>query len=433
MKKLATILLILPLLAFAQSVKGTFSPSEDFTHAFLYEATPEGANYISHGELNDEGQFEIKIDSSAAPGIYKIVYAIPPEENNFDFIYDGKETVAFNFSQENGVEFTESEENKLWASYLKSMDMVNQTIANYYEKDGKDKEGFKSVFNVLKETQTNYENSSQGKLVSAFIMANRPYIPAEYEDFNTYSKNVKNNYFSQIDFSNYILQSSTFLIDRVVSYVFNMVENPTNDTYKTLIDDVANAIDSKDLNIKTYLLEIIWQRFVSQENHNVANYITDKHLLDLANQTGNKVLAETISSYKNTSIGTKAPNFEIVSSETTTSLHDLKGSEYYLLVFWSSGCGHCLNELPKVKDLVANKSNIKVVAFGLEEEPSKWTEEIKKYPNFIHNIGLGKWDNPIVKTYGIAATPMYFLLSSDKIIMSKPYGFEDLEVVLKEL
>ncbi|WP_138432732.1 TlpA family protein disulfide reductase [Winogradskyella algicola] len=433
MKKLATILLILPLLAFGQSVKGTFSPSEDFTHAFLYEATPEGANYISHGELNDEGQFEIKIDSSAAPGIYKIVYAIPPEENNFDFIYDGKETVAFNFSQENGVEFTESEENKLWASYLKSMDMVNQTIANYYEKDGKDKDGFKSVFNVLKETQTNYENSSQGKLVSAFIMANRPYIPAEYEDFNTYSKNVKNNYFSQIDFSNYMLQSSTFLIDRVVSYVFNMVENPTNDTYKTLVDDVASAIDSKDLNIKTYLLEIIWQRFVSQENHNVANYITDKHLLDLANQTGNKVLAETISSYKNTSIGTKAPNFEIVSSETTTSLHDLKGSEYYLLVFWSSGCGHCLNELPKVKELTADKSNLKVVAFGLEEEPSKWTQEIKKYPNFIHNIGLGKWDNPIVKTYGIAATPMYFLLSNDKIIMSKPYSFEDLEVVLKEL
>jgi peroxiredoxin len=433
MKRLATILLILPLLAFGQSVKGTFSPSEDFTHAFLYEATPEGANYVSHGELNDEGQFEIKIDSSAAPGIYKIVYAIPPEENNFDFIYDGKETVAFNFSQENGVEFTESEENKLWTSYLKSMDMVNQTIANYYEKDGKDKEGFKSVFNVLKETQTNYETSSQGKLVSAFIMANRPYIPAEYEDFNTYSKNVKNNYFSQIDFSNYILQSSTFLIDRVVSYVFNMVENPTNETYITLIDDVASAIDSKDLNIKTYLLEIIWQRFVSQENHNVANYITDKHLLDLANQTGNKVLAETISSYKNTSIGTKAPNFEIVSSETTTSLHDLKGSEYYLLVFWSSGCGHCLNELPKVKELIADKSNLKVVAFGLEEEPSKWTEEIKKYPNYIHNIGLGKWDNPIVKTYGIAATPMYFLLSSDKIIMSKPYSFKDLEVVLKEL
>ncbi|GAB4159478.1 MAG: hypothetical protein Tsb0033_14090 [Winogradskyella sp.] len=433
MKQLIAFVFIFPFLTFGQSVKGTFFPAEDFTHAFLYEATPQGANYVNHGELNPEGQFEIKMDSSAAPGIYKIVYAIPPEENNFDFIYDGKETVAFNFSQDKGVEFTESDENKLWASYLKSMDMVNQTIANYYDKDGKDKEGFKSVFKVLRETQANYESSSQGKLVSAFIEANRPYIPTNYEDFNTYTKNVKKHYFSQIDFSNYILQSSTFLVDRVVSYVFNMVENPTNNTYQTLIDDVANAIDNKNSVIKTYLLEVLWQRFVSQENHTIANYITDKHLLELANQTGNKVLAETISSYKNTSLGTKAPNFEIASSESTTSLHNLKGSEYYLLIFWSSGCGHCLNELPKVKKLVTDIDNLKVVAFGLEEEPSKWTQEIKKYPDFIHTIGLGKWENPIVKTYGIAATPMYFLLSSDKTIMAKPYAFEDLEVVLENI
>ncbi len=433
MKKLVTFLFIFPLIAFGQSVKGTFYPAEDFTYAFLYEATPEGANYVSHGELNTEGQFEIKIDSSAAPGIYKIVYATPPEENNFDFIYDGKETIAFKFSQENGVEFTESEENKLWASYLKSMDMVNQTISNYYEKDGKDKKGFNAVFKVLKDTQTSYEALAIGRLASAFIMANRSYIPTEYEDYNTYSKNVKKHYFSQIDFSNYILQSSTFLTNRVISYVFNMVENPTDNTYKALVDDVYNAINDNDLEIKTYLLEIVWQRFVTAENNDLANYITDKYLLNLANTSGNKVLAETITSYKNTSIGTKAPNFEITSSSNTTSLHDFKGSEYYLLVFWSSTCGHCLNELPKVKELVADKSNIKVIAFGLEEEPSKWTEEIKKYPDFVHTIGLGKWNNPIVKTYGIAATPTYFLLSSNKTIIAKPYDYEALEVVLKDL
>ncbi|WP_417870884.1 TlpA family protein disulfide reductase [Winogradskyella sp.] len=433
MKKLVTFLFIFPLIAFGQSVKGTFYPAEDFTYAFLYEATPEGANYVSHGELNTDGQFEIKIDSSAAPGIYKIVYATPPEENNFDFIYDGKETVVFKFSQENGVEFTESEENKLWTSYLKSMDMVNQTISNYYQKDGKDKKGFNAVFKVLKDTQTSYESLASGRLASAFITANRPYIPSNYEDYNTYSKNVKKHYFSQIDFSNYILQSSTFLIDRVVSYVFNLVEKPNNDTYKVLIDDVYNAIDNKDLAIKTYLLEMIWQRFVTAENNDLANYITDKYLLNLANTSGNKVLAETITSYKNTSIGTKAPNFEIASSKNTTRLHDLKGATYYLLVFWSSTCGHCLNELPMVKELVASKNNIKVVAFGLEEEPSKWTEEIKKYPNFVHTVGLGKWDNPVVKTYGVAATPTYFLLSSDKTIIAKPYDYEALEVVLKDL
>jgi len=98
MKKIIFILFILPFIGFSQSVKGNFSPADEFTYAFLYEATPQGANYINRGKLDGEGNFVIPIDSTVAPGIYKIVYAVPPEENNFDFIYDGKETVAFNFS-----------------------------------------------------------------------------------------------------------------------------------------------------------------------------------------------------------------------------------------------------------------------------------------------------------------------------------------------
>ena len=433
MKKIFFILLILPLLGFSQSVKGNFSPAEAFSYAFLYQATPEGANYINRGKLDSEGNFQIPLDSTVTPGIYKIVYAVPPEENNFDFIYDGKETIAFNFSYEKGVEFTESEENKLWTSYLKSMDAVNMTISNFYSKDNSDKAGFKSIFKVVKDTQLAYEESANGKLVSAFIRANRPYIPVEYEDVSTYSKNLKKQYLSQIDFSNYLLQSSSFLVDRVTSYVFDVVQNPNDTTYKQLVDDVASSISENNLNIKTSLIEILWQRFVAIKNHDLANYIAEKHLLDLANKSNNIVLAETITSYKNTSIGTKAPDFEIASNGEKTSLHQLEDSENYLLIFWSSGCGHCLNELPKVKALVANNPKLKVVAYGLEDDTKDWTSEIKNYPNFIHTIGLGKWDNPIVKTYGVAATPMYFLLSSTKIIMAKPYDYEDLEVVLKSL
>ena len=212
-----------------------------------------------------------------------------------------------------------------------------------------------------------YEESVKDKLVAAFITSSRPYIPKKYEDISKYSKNLKKHYLSQIDFSNYVLQSSSFLIDRVTAYVFNIVQNPSDKIYKQHVDDVAAAIGDKDLVIKTSLLEIIWQRFIALENHNLANYIAENYLLELANTTENKVLAETITTYRNTSIGRKAPNFEILIGENKTSLHQLKGAENYLVIFWSSGCGHCLNELPRVKKLVAKNPNIKVVAFGLEK------------------------------------------------------------------
>lgn len=434
MQKLLYILLLLPVTLIAQhTVSGTFSPATDFTYAFLYKATPEGADYVDRGKLDDSGHFEIKLDSSLTAGIYKIVYAIPPEENNFDFIYNGKESVAFNFSNDEGVDFTASIENKLWNSYLKSMSMVNQTINNYYTKESTDEAAYLSIFKTLKEAQLNYEASANGKLVSAFIAANRPYIPKAFEDLDTYLGHLKDNYLQHIDFSDYLLQSSSFITERVNSYVFDLNLNPNTAIYKTHISEVAAAIPNENITIKTSLLEILWQRFVSLENHVLANYITDNYLLDLANKSNNKVLAQRLVSYKNTSIGTKAPNFDITNSTTKTNLHALEGSEYYLLIFWSSSCGHCLNELPKVSTLVTDKTDLQVVAFGLEKETDEWTNAIKDFPNFIHNIGLGKWEHPIVSTYGITATPMYFLLSKDKIIMAKPYSFEDLEVVLKSL
>ncbi len=436
--KKCILVLLIPFWGFAQqSVQGTFSPSDDFTYAFLYKATPDGADYIDRGQLDSAGHFEIKLDASLQPGIYKIVYAIPPEENNFDFIFNGKETISFNFSYDNGVEFTASEENKLWTSYLKSMEMVNRTISNYYTKNNTDKAGFKAIFKTLSDTQKGYEDLAKDKLVYTFITSNRPYIPSEFEDLSTYSSNLKANYLKHIDFDNMLLQSSSFLVDRVTSYVFATVQTPDNTSYKRLVDELSQALDTSDPKIKSSLLEMVWQRFVDLDNHELANYIAEGYLIELADQSNNKVLAQTLRSYINTSIGAKAPNFEIPLQANfgngITSLHDLEVSEHYLLIFWSSVCGHCLEELPKVRALVANNPKLKVIAFGLENDTYNWQEEIKKYPDFIHVLGLNKWDNPTVQTYGIAATPTYFVLDNTKIIVAKPYEYKDVEAAIKDL
>ena len=79
MKKIIFALLIIPVLSFSQhNISGTFSPAKDYTYAFLYEATPDGANYVERAKLDSLGNFSLALDAIAKPGIYKIVYAIPP-------------------------------------------------------------------------------------------------------------------------------------------------------------------------------------------------------------------------------------------------------------------------------------------------------------------------------------------------------------------
>lgn len=432
MKKIVFLFLLLPALLVAQhNISGTFSPAEDYTYAFLYEATPDGANYVERAKLDSLGNFTLALDANANPGIYKIVYAIPPEENNFDLVYNGKEDVAFTFSMDEGVNFTESTENKLWDSYLNSMDVVNQTISNFYTKGGTDKNAFNSIFKTLRETQASYENLAKGKLVEAFIKANKPYIPETYEDLTAYSKNLKANFFKNIDFNDPFLQSSSLITDRVSGFVFGMSAATDNDTYKKHIDIVAKAIKSSDAKIQSPLLELLWQEFKRRENHDMANYISNNYLLAIAKSTKNKILEQQLLSYKNTSVGALAPDFQI-QTEPSLQLSELKGDKYYVLIFWSSGCGHCLKELPKVKDLITSVSNTKVIAYGLENDATNWTEEIKKYPDFVHGIGLGKWENPLVQTFAIAATPTYFVLDANKKIIAKPYDFEGLEAFFGE-
>ncbi len=433
MKKLLYTIAFLPVFLIAQhKVSGVFSPAKEFTYAFLYHATPTGTNYINRSKVEADGSFSNALDSTATPGIYKIVYAIPPEDNNFDFIYNGKEDITLIFDLDKGLEFTESNENKLWSSYTKSMELVNKAISNFYTKESTDKNAFKDIFKTLKETQEAYENASKGTLSSTFIKANRPYIPTAFEDIPTYSKNLKRTFLQQVEFENPLLQSSDFLTDRVLAYMFGMSAHSTNESYKQDVDHLVNLMVKANATVKTSLLQMIWQRFANSNSETMANYVIDTYLLNLAKEIGYSQLAEILTTYKNNSIGNQAQNFEIPNLETgkSTSLFDLNGVDHYLIIFWSSTCDHCLEELPEVNTIIPE--NTKVIAIGIEDDAINWQKKIKNYPNFIHVLGLEKWNNSIVNAYGINATPSYILLDKDKKIIAKPFDLEALREALKK-
>lgn len=436
MRYLFIFLFFIPLSVFSQhTINGTFSPASDYTYAFLYRATPTGSDYVDRAQMDVEGRFTIPLDSSVTSGIYKIVYALPPEENNFDLIYNGKESISLTFSANEGLEFTDSKENKLWSSYTNSIDMVNRTISNYYTQESTDKKAFHDIFKTLKDTQLAFEEASQGTMAFQFIKANKPYIPESYEDLSTYSKNLKQNFFTHVDFSNPLLQSSDFLVDRVLAYIFGMTLNTANEAYKADVDHIMKSIGDGNTELKTMLMEMVWSRFKNMNNTEVTNYISDKYLMELSKITDYQNLTDRLVAYKNNAIGQKAQNFDLTLTEngatTSTTLHDLNIAEKYLVIFWSSACGHCLEELPKVKTMLASKPNIKVIAIGLEDEAEGWQNAIGNYPDFIHVLGLGKWDNPISNAYDVGATPSYVLLDTYKTIIAKPYDFEALEKILE--
>ncbi len=440
-KKLSFILYFLPIFAIAQhTIKGTFSPAEEFKYAILYKVTPTSSIYIQNSEVNKEGHFTFKMDPTLTKGIYRIVYALPQEQNNFEVIYNSKENIELTFNTEIGIEFKESIENKLVSSYTKSMALVSQAIGNYFNQESNDKTALISIFKTQRETQANYEEAAKGTMALHLIKAGKPYIPNNFEDIKTYIQKLKNHFFDNVDFNNETLQSSNFLIEHIINYVFGMRSENEEDsiTYKKNIDAVYLAMKDAKPIIKKTLLDLLWQQMADANFDDVANYVADKYLMEIGKALKDENLVNKLTLFKNLSIGSKAPEFEWDEEKkgikTSKNLRELNTAEQYIIVFWSSTCSHCLSEIPQLQTFLKSlkKGKVQVIAFGLEDESKLWKKESVKYPEFIHVLGLGKWLNETAICYNVSATPTYFILGKDKTIIAKPLDFVALKKFIEE-
>ncbi|AUS07278.1 TlpA family protein disulfide reductase [Tamlana carrageenivorans] len=428
----------MPVLMFGQhSIKGTFTPAQDYNVALLYKVTPTISEYITSTEVNSEGKFGFLLDSTATKGVYRVVYAIPQEDFNFDVIYNGKEDIELKFNSETGVKFTKSAENKMLTSYQNSMSAVVHSISNYYASEKKDTTALKGIFKAQGQAQLSYEKAASGTLALHFIKANKPYIPTKALSAQNYIAKLKTHYFDYVDFTNPILQSSSFLEEKMLNYVFGMTSKDLNeiDNYKANIDVVYKAMAKAPNEVKRMLLLDLWQEMVDLKQEKTANYISDKYLHDIGLALEDRELVNALNAYKRVSLGNMAPDFELSVTENgkkiNKKLSQLNVAKQYILVFWNSSCSHCLDEIPQLKTFAntLEKGEVKVVAVGLEadEEIEAWKKEIKKYPEFIHVLGSGKWGSKIGKTYGIVETPTYFILNAQKVIVNKP---EDIDEVV---
>lgn len=436
-KYLLYLSLLSPFLGVAQQIKGVFSPANAFKTTILYHLSEGKTNYVSYGVVNTNGEMQIELEASAPAGMYRLVYALPQSENNFEFIYSGK-PVLFNFKNETGVEFTNSKENQLLQSYNQLMANAQNDFVQLYAQPTLDTLNYKLRVQKIDSLQNAYERLSKGTIAAHFISATKPYIPSKIETVSEYISNVKTKYFEAIDFKDPILQNSNFIIDKFLDYVFLMQFSETTSLqeYQSNIDEIYSTLATTDPFYKLTTLNALRELLETSGNADLAVYLTKNYVLPLVRQQNDTELITTLETFMRIALGEKAPNFVIENSSETSnaSLYDLEGADNYLLIFWSSDCSHCLNELPEVHAYISShpEKKITVVAIGIEENIAQWSKTIKFWPQFTHVIAMGKWDSKLSKLYAVKATPSYYLLDASKTITSKPYLLKDLMDVLDQ-
>ena len=437
MKKLFLLLIMLQGLGLVaqQTISGTFTPAEDYKFLLIYQLESGSKNYITNASITN-GTFSLSLPENSQPGIYRFVYAVPQDEFYIDVIYNGKEDVNFTFNSGTGVSFSSSQENIIMNSYFQTMSELVGKLLNYYIERKTDASEFAKHTKELKEVQNTYEERSKGLLVHHFITANRPYIPSENETVEQYVAHKKEHYFDHLTLDNKILQSSDFLVSKLSNYVFTALplKQMTSAERQTAIEENIKTVDQEIKNEpESFQFEVyykIWKMSKKGKMTATAQFLYNNYLEKLPIESLDPEKARQLVLEQRLGIGAVPPEIEWTFQNTKKKLSTISGADKYVVVFWSSTCHHCLEELPQLQKSLKNITNVKVIAVGLEDDTTTWKTESDKLPDFEHAIALGKWDSEYAETYAIEKTPTYFVLDSEKRIIFKP---EDLKELIKSI
>lgn len=449
LKNLLCVLLFISVGVQSQNaITGTLSPKKDFeTRVILYQLKGAKQVYISNSKI-DNGQFKLEIPKGNSEGMYRLTFS-PPVFGFVDFLFD-QENVSMKIDSLNllkPIQFLTSEENKTYSNYLLETANVKQKLDSlqivfFGLKDKKQDEitidSYKKSLNNYTHIQSQYEEKTVGKLANHFIKANHKYYAPElFTAPQAYLNSVKQHYFDFINFEDGALKNATFFSEKAIEYVFYL--NVSDDfkvqnlLHKNAISELMQKIGENN-EVKSEILTSLIYAFEQFENLAMASFVINDFYIKLPETFKDEALISDMRSKIKLAIGNKAPEITWEENGFQKKLSELHvtGAENYILVFWSTTCSHCLNEIPKLFEFTNGNLAIHVVAVALEDNKTDFDKYAAKLKTWTNILGLKKWENEMAKEYKINATPTYFILDKDKRILAKPEHFEELKAYFEK-
>ncbi len=232
------------------------------------------------------------------------------------------------------------------------------------------------------------------------------------------SNQSEDNIIQFLNNSSPLLESSSLMRPILLSFL-GQSQNREVSIDKLL--NVVNLESSRGQNILSELLEIFDIYSMKDLKTKYLNQATSLKC------TINDRLSNTIALSQSLEIGGKFSdvNLDNAINSNLKKLSDIK-SKKKVIIFWSSGCSHCDNELPKLIPYYENlrKNNIEVIGFSLDSDKMSYSNKAKNFP-WVSASELKGWYSSYVEKYNVHATPYYFILDENNKIESKPDRVND--------
>lgn len=298
---------------------------------------------------------------------------------------------------------------------------------------------------IYAENLETFKSAMQGTWAYEMV-ANRPYYftnPQDEPRLQDFEK--REHFWDSFDANNPKLINTPLYTEHILNYLrywmnpnMNFSAEEKTEGFKRAVDVIIRKFSGNN-ETHEFAYKYLTLGFKEIGEETVLQYL-DENYKDLANQCFDEFekteFEKRMEGYAAMKVGNKAPDFEFrvesgkmkveSSKSKVKSLHKVKADKT-LVVFWSSTCPHCLEEMPKLNEWAANQKDVKVLTVSLDTDKKSFLETIAKYANLIHTCDFKGWDTEAAKSYFIAATPTFILLDKDKKILGKYSSFEQVK------
>ena len=434
-KIITSLLLLCSMLVTAQTtLSGTIENADLVKWVLLKESYGTNSRVVTKSAVLENETYTLSLPSNLKSGMYKLMYNIR-ENKGIDFYYNGT-SLVLNFNAHPDffkVNFRNNPESTWYYKTLKELyleeyqlQVLNQFIQSYTANTSLKTQAitqYKKSVVTLEKKFTKLD--SKAHPTATLLKAQQRYYPDTKDDVLLQNYYQKQHFFKYIDVKDSLLMGSTVFVDKVMEYIsFLRNEQATEDDYIAAVD-VVLAWAAPNTELKDMLIIFLGEGFRQFDMPKVIAHIDVNYKSEQCDADKDIALQERLAAYERLSIGKKAPDF-LIGEKTLYS----QTAENYVVAFWGSWCGACEAILPGVNQYLSTQKNVLSIAVGLDTDKEAWLHAKSHYPNFTHIRAAEKWDNSIVKEYAIYASPTFYVLDKDHVIVGKAKNLVELRALL---
>ena len=453
MKKLFVYLFLLT--AFSLQAQNVRSVRGDIKNAggkkiFLSGYYGEKLNHVDSTLCDPSGHFVFSVKSNTPSGLYRVYLG---KDKSLDVLLN-HENVEFNTNEgmlPDSTIFTESVENRIYYFLLGSnhkiqakLELLLPVLDYYPEKDAFYLQAVKEYERLQVAGKKTIDSLTilypDSPALRIFRLQQTPFLPAGFNKEERIAY-LKQHYLDNVDFNDTLLLRSPAWANKAISYLslFSNNKYSQKQLESEFIKAVTVILSKASVNAEIYkfLLDYFVGGFDKYHFDAVITYMADNFQdpFSCEDQARKTQLQKKLENFKKISVGKIAPDIVIPDPKgKPIRLSEIR-SEYTLLVFWSSECGHCVQMMPQIKELYDKQKprRWEVMTVSVDTSRNEWTSFLKEQKlNWLNTSELKGFNSVSSDEYNIFATPTMFLLDREKKILTKPISYRELEQALRE-